>query len=203
MTPQSLSNLGLEKLASGSIKGSGSFATVYEGISPNTIIKRGTAKNDGWLIWALYCMTHGHNHFPCLPDIQMLHVDFGASQFTALMERLIPSEYTTDPQVQYRHGEASPNFERLGGDMGVLTKHHIDQCLEEFPVEADVRIDMHKHNMMIRPSTGQHVITDPFSYLHEKGTSAWEGQLDVRGPEIMNLFNDYAHMMPDGLSFTL
>jgi len=105
MKPLSLSHLELEKRACGSIKGSGGFSIIYEGISPDTVIKRGKYVNDGWLIWALYCMKNRDEGHSCLPKIQMLHVDFSKCKFTAMMELLEEVYYESFPFVQYIHGE--------------------------------------------------------------------------------------------------
>lgn len=195
---RSLSDLDLQKIGTGSYKSNGSFATVYEGLFPGTVIKRGDSMVDGWLIWALYCMSQTTEYVE-LPTIFRLHIDFRKKLFTAVMKELDEAYLEEGSVSVIKVATNEPiNWEEYLEDYYIdLLKPHIEKCLSTYKIPLSyIRLDMHNNNYM-EDSSGNLVINDPLSTIRR---TVSDKNLPECSYAVETLFKKTP--MPAGLTFT-
>jgi len=138
--------------------GSGSYAHVYKGTTPGTVVKRGVnASRDCWLYWAGYCLSHP-SPYPWMPRIHAVHVDFRSNTFLAVMEELTRIDHVS--RTGFMHLMDYHDID--GVDFGTELEQVMWDITGRREDQKPFWFDGHRHNWMCRPSDNQVVLTDPF-----------------------------------------
>lgn len=162
-----------EAIALGSETGNGVYSTVYEGPTPDTVVKVGGDLEDGWLIYALCILNGNYGDNKLLPEILALHIDLVKGEYRAIMRRLDTQrkhKSTLWVSGKWREFSAGPLtcLEQCRG----RTKCTHDTALHMWDIlyktvniigtDSMYHVDAHDDNWMMTPS-GQLKLTDPFS----------------------------------------
>lgn len=163
-----------------SIIGSGLYSSVFDSDQMGYVIKQSNTRrviDDGWLIWAIYCMNyklkHGKMHQGML-DVQSLVIDYRQNSFYAVIERLdrdgvdktpnmsgnfnfYKNEYICGMEIGTIHEHVYNCWNEINHLIGIIPeREHVYNCDGSY-----VFLDAHSANWMYRGD--QIVLTDPFT----------------------------------------
>lgn len=151
--------------------GAGGFsAVVADPGDPASAIKIGLSTHDGWPVWARWSRENPDPHVPAVHSLRWLRSRAGLRLFfVAEMERLEPAD---EPRAWMRdapHRKRDPLalaafLEREHPAIAALLR----QARAAFPAGT---FDMGVRNWMVRPSTGDLVLTDPLSWRARVGST--------------------------------
>ena len=139
----------------------GAFSTVFESVIPNTVVKRGSDLNDGYLLFLACVFDLGP--LPIFPQIHMVYIDKRLGEFWVLMEKLAPQpEWTGDWQEDPRlRGDYPYDYERRG-KLGVKDISHLTTMFDWLVNSGySFNRDLHVGNWMYRDK--QPVVIDPIT----------------------------------------
>jgi hypothetical protein len=170
--------------------GEGHFGQAFAcDLFPGLVVKTSNVPWDGWRAYAEWVVTSKVNskHLPKIyayKELPWSHTEqFGPA--IAVMEKLVPFEDRTarsNPSVDYdriRQGADwyRSQIEEFGyGSIRTLCRKIADG-IREFSH------DLHGNNIMIRPSDGEVVVTDPLAFHHDyhEDKESWRNVLGMAG----------------------
>lgn len=169
-----------------SISGTGCYASVFDSDMPNLVVKRiqkhafKNLFNDGWLIWAIYCMNvaqkKGVTPNSFLPQIYGLVINYDKKVVYAVIEKL-KDTYMMDNdkdhhEKPYKTGELTQFMKNNSQFFKAYKEIHVafKKIIKLLKVNEtkNMFFDGHSGNWMWRETeNGMHIVlTDPFIIFH-------------------------------------
>lgn len=176
-----------------SLLGSGHFSGAFSHKElPGKVIKVGLKKEDSGAAYAAWC--RANQHLEGVPVIH--HIARHASCYTVVLDELTPfakcvktdswgdyeDEIQTDEQQRLVDSYDAANRGLYGQHMSALLEHEgiYETCKEIRKFFKGVAsFDLHSENIMVNPTTGKLVITDPVSFVQDDALDGFDVELDV------------------------
>ena len=138
---------------------SGAFSSAYViDLGERCAVKIGGVRcmDDGGQLYTEWCLDH--QHLTAVPKI-LHYKEFYAGLYIVIMELLDDHDYSTEFDTWATYIE---NYE--DSPFSPVVPGYITEFCEDFKeVRAIAQMDMHAGNYMLRESTGDMVVIDPFS----------------------------------------
>jgi hypothetical protein len=150
--------------------GKGRYARVYETFSEKHVVKFSKKLlDDGWVYYALLCLSNPEKNFSFMPVIEKLVVNFEENTYVAVLEKL--EEFSCEEDVPYITGKLNTiplqlkSSDSLNQQAGLKNQLRcfVIQVLKEDYYKKCIYFDAHCLNWMKRDNN-EIVLTDPFSY---------------------------------------
>lgn len=149
--------------------GEGAYSQVWALHGSNAVIKVSTKADKCWLLFAEYSKLHPNKHLPKISRLIKYKSKYnGAEFFIAFMERLEPISKAKWMTSSFDDIKGMIVFSYDKEKMKEYTKKNPDLAkifddLIQARIKTNCGFDIHRGNIMIRPSTGDIVITDPLA----------------------------------------